>query len=213
MATGNPHKVEEVRAICAAAKVDLDLVCLADLPGGRNIPEPHEGEPTFEGNAVLKARHYAGLTGLPVWADDSGLAVDALAGAPGVLSARYSGLAGPRAVVDPANNRKLMAVLQGVPKEGRGAGFVCALAWCEPGRAEPLAVVRGEFRGRILLNEECADPTRPEKGRGSHGFGYDPLLWLEDAGCTSAELAPEVKNARSHRGAAVRAMLEAMKTK
>lgn len=211
-ATGNPHKVGEVRAIVEAlrgAGPALSLLSLADVPGGREIAEPHEGEATFEGNAVLKARYYADKTGLPVWADDSGLAVDALGGAPGVFSARYSGLSGPRGVVDPANNRKLMAALRGVPKELRGARFVCALAWCEPGRPEPVAVVRGEFPGRILLDEECADPAHPENGRGSHGFGYDPLLWLEDAGCTSAELAPEVKNARSHRGAAVRAMMAA----
>lgn len=211
IATGNPHKVGEVRAIVTAlagAGQAVELLSLADLPGGKDIPEPHEGEDSFEGNAVLKARYYADKTGFEVWADDSGLAVDALGGAPGVLSARYSGASGPRSVVDPANNRKLMEVLRAVPKDRRQAQFVCALAWCAPGRAEPLALVRGAFAGRILLDEECADPAQPEKGRGSHGFGYDPLLWIEDARCTSAELPPEAKNARSHRGAAVRAMME-----
>ena len=211
IATGNPHKIEEIQAICISEGVPFSLIGLGDISGGREIPEPHEGEPTFEGNARLKARYYAQKTGMPVFADDSGLEVDALGGAPGVLSARYSGLSGPRSVVDPANNKKLMAALRGVSKERRGARFVCALAFYRPereGHAAVEAVVRGEFPGRILLDEECADPACPEKGRGENGFGYDPLLWLEDAKCTSAQLASDAKNARSHRGAAVRLMLK-----
>ncbi len=210
IATGNPHKVEEIHAIFdmlpSHDRPHVRLVGLSDIPGGLAIPEPHEGELTFEGNAALKARYYSDMSGLPTLADDSGLAVDALGGAPGVLSARYSGLCGPRKVVDPANNMKLMEVMRGVPKELRGARFVCVLALGIPGVAQALEVTRGEFPGRLLLDAECADPGRPELGRGENGFGYDPLLWLDDAGCTSAQLRPEEKNARSHRGAAVRLM-------
>ncbi len=150
-------------------------------------------------------------------ADDSGLEVDALGGEPGVRSARYAGVAGPRSVVDPANNRLLLEKLRDVPAQQRMARFVCAMAlrgprdlcvaWKPAVAADPdpfptLALVRGNVAGRILLPQEAADPAQPHLGRGEHGFGYDPLFLIADLGKTTAELDPEHKNAISHRGQA-----------
>ncbi len=198
LATANPHKVEEMRAIFAAAGVPV--IGLADLPGGAAIPEPSETGRTFEANARLKALAYAKATGRVCLADDSGLEVDALGGAPGVDSAHYAhgfGTSAPRAERDAANNAKLLAMLEGVPPERRGARFVCVMVAAAPDGAV-LAEARGEFSGRI-----------GEAPRGSNGFGYDPLLILPD-GRTSAELEPGEKNARSHRAAAARAIAPAL---
>ena len=209
IATSNPHKLDEVRAIVAQSPGDpYTFVGLSDL--GLAVPEPVEDRATFEGNAELKAAYYAGHAGLPTLADDSGLEVDALGGEPGVWSARYSGVQGGREVVDPANNRKLMAALGDTPAEQRAARFVCAMAFADPGEPARDCVVRGTFEGRIITPDQADDPAKPWRGRGAHGFGYDPLFWLADAGCTSAELAPEAKNRRSHRGDATRKMLAAL---
>jgi XTP/dITP diphosphohydrolase len=143
---------------------------------------------TFEENALLKARALARATGLPVLADDSGLAVDALAGAPGVYSARY---AGPECD-DRANNRKLIAELAG--RSDRRAAFVCALALVLSDGTE--IVSHGTCEGRVIDEE-----------RGTNGFGYDAVFYRDDLGCTFGEASPAEKNARSHRGAAVRALL------
>ena len=117
-----------------------------------------------------------------------------------MISARYAGADGPRDARDRANNEKLLAALEGVPAEKRSARFVSTLCLAEPdGRI--LAEARGTFEGVVA-----------EAPRGENGFGYDPLLWLPDAGCTSAELSPEAKNARSHRGAALRALAETLRT-
>jgi XTP/dITP diphosphohydrolase len=195
LATGNPHKVGEVRAILQP--LGARVRSLADLGG--ELPEPVEDGATFEENARIKARGYAALTGLPCLAEDSGLEVDALGGAPGVYSARYAGAAGTRDECDRANNEKLLAALAGVPVERRTARFVCAMCLCLPdGRI--LAETRGTYEGRIA-----------DGPRGSNGFGYDPLLYLPDAGRTSAELTPAEKHARSHRGQAMRAMVEALR--
>ncbi len=209
LASTNPHKLAEIRAVIElTAPALIALTGLAELDhAGRDIPEPVEDQPTFEGNAVLKARHYAEAAGLPCLADDSGLEVDALGGQPGVRSARYAGLSGPRDVVDPANNRLLLQRLAGVPAHERTARFVCAMALCRPGRLAPLALVRGTVEGRILTPDETADHAHPERGRGTHGFGYDPLFYVDDVGCTTAELEPARKNAISHRGRATRLML------
>jgi XTP/dITP diphosphohydrolase len=193
--TTNPHKVEELSAILGPLGYDVvSLDSLASAP-----PEPEEDQDTFEGNARLKAVYYARTTGQTSLAEDSGLEVDALNGAPGVHSARYAGAPGTRAEKDRANNEKLLRELAGVPEAQRTARFVCALCMASPdGRI--VAEARGTYEGVI-----AAAP------RGQNGFGYDPLLYLPDAGKTSAELTPEAKNARSHRGRAARALAELLK--
>lgn len=210
IATSNPHKLDEIRAVVAEQPdCALTFVGLSDI--GLDVPEPVEDRPTFEGNAQLKAAYYAKQSGLPTLADDSGLEVDALRGEPGVRSARYSVAPGTepggRDVVDPANNRKLMAALGEAPAEQRAARFVCAMAFADPIDAAQSCVVRGTFEGRIITPDQADDPAEPWRGCGANGFGYDPLFWLDDAGCTSAQLSPNDKNRRSHRGDATRKML------
>lgn len=206
MATNNAHKLAEVRSLLAAAdgprstqdgQPGIDVLALADVP---SYPEPAETEPTFEGNARLKALECTRRTGLPALADDSGLEVDALNGCPGVLSARWSGGQG-----DAANRALLLAQLSAVPAERRGARFVCAMVLTVPGPdGEPVVAheVRRTWPGRILTEATSAD-----------GFGYDPLFVADDApqvdgeGLSSAQLSADEKNARSHRGQALRAMI------
>ncbi len=212
VASGNPHKVEEIRAVCAQcagekssrtippSPLNVQWLSLQDLGGA--FPEAVEDGDTFEANAVKKALHYAALTGRMVLADDSGLEVDALGGHPGVYSARYAGVSGARKVVDMENNKKLLRKLEGVPMDRRTARFVCTMALVQ-GR-EVMVTVRGTVEGRILLPTECANPNEPWRGRGSNGFGYDPLFFHDDSDCTTAELTAEAKNAISHRGRATR---------
>ncbi len=190
IATSNPHKLDEMREIFAAC--DIAISSLADIAGGP-FPEPDENGDTFEATAQIKALAYAHITGRTCLADDSGLEVDALGGAPGVHSAYYAGHEGPRAERDARNNAKLLAALEGVPDDRRTARFVCCMCIADP-RGAILATSRGHFPGRI-----------GHKPRGVNGFGYDPLLVLED-GRTSAELPTQEKNARSHRAAAARAI-------
>ncbi len=181
LATRNAGKVAELRRILGEA---VELVGLDDVAAYEPGPET---EPTFEANALAKAREAALHTGLPAVADDSGLAVDAMNGMPGVLSARWAGRHGD----DLANLELLLAQLEDVPDERRQAGFVCAAAYALPdGRSE---VVRGEMRGML---------TRAPRGTG--GFGYDPLLVPDGLTVTSAELSPADKDAISHRGKAFR---------
>jgi XTP/dITP diphosphohydrolase len=196
LATTNPHKVREVREVLAP--LGYDVRSLDSLP---HVPEePVEDADTFAGNARLKAVAYARETGIACVAEDSGLEVDALGGAPGVYSARYSGASGGRDERDRANNEKLLRELAGVPSDRRTARFVCAMCLAAPdGRV--LAEVSGTYEGRIA-----------DAPRGTNGFGYDPLLYLPDAGKTSAELSPDEKNARSHRGKATRALAERLRT-
>jgi len=208
IATSNPHKIDEIMAVVREAEASLELTSLKDA--GVDVPEPVEDQDTFEGNALLKARYYANASGQPCMADDSGLEVDALGGAPGVISARYSGETGGRDIVDPANNKKLIDELGDTPADQRTARFVCAVAVAWPGDEQAPIQVRGTFEGRIITPSEADDPAQPHKGRGANGFGYDPLFWLADHGCTSAELAPDAKNAISHRGDATRKLLAVM---
>ncbi|MEX0776617.1 MAG: non-canonical purine NTP pyrophosphatase [Phycisphaeraceae bacterium] len=212
IATGNPHKVQEIRAVLAHGAdrdgLPIEWLDLSHLE--RHVTEPVEDAATFEGNAVKKARHYAQATGMLCLADDSGLAVDALGGAPGVRSARYAGVDGPRSVVDPANNRLLLERLASVPIERRTARFVCAMALAGPGLAQPI-IVCGTVEGRILLPQEAADPSQPHRGRGGNGFGYDPLFLIPELGKTTAELEPQHKNALSHRGKATRLMRQRLR--
>ncbi len=197
-ATGNPHKIDEIRA--GLAPIGVEVVGLSDLPG--KFEEPIEGKDSFVENATLKATSYARQTGRVCLADDSGLEVDALGGAPGVISSHYAtdgeetGLT--REQRDSANNARLLEDLEGVAPEDRTARFVCTMVLAEAG-GTVLATVRGAFEGRIGLPGEVP--------RGDNGFGYDPLVLMEpDFKRTGAELTPEEKNARSHRGMAARAM-------
>jgi len=204
IATSNPHKLDEIRAVIGDAPVELLTLDALPTP----LDEPVEDQDTFEGNAVLKARYYAKASGMLCLADDSGLEVDALHGEPGIRSARYSHTDGPRAQRDAANSLLLLKNLANTPIEQRTARFVCAMALVDGRNVdncdEPIAVVRGTLEGRILTIEEADDPTHPERGRGTHGFGYDPLVYIPDKNKTAAELSAEDKNAISHRGDAVR---------
>ncbi|MDT8899949.1 XTP/dITP diphosphatase [Anaeroselena agilis] len=184
VATGNKGKVKEIAAALAALPVEV--LALDKFPA---IPEAEENGDTFAANAVLKATHYALHTGMPCLADDSGLEVDALNGAPGVYSARY---AGPGAT-DEACNAKLLAALADVPQNERTARFRCVLAYVDPDGA--LLTAEGTCEGTIL-----------REPRGTGGFGYDPLFLLPGAAKTMAEMTIEEKNAVSHRGQALRNM-------
>ncbi len=186
VATANAHKLAEIRALLGG--LDVELVAMTDL----SIPSPVEDGVTFEDNALIKARACTRHSGLVAIADDSGLEVDALDGAPGVRSARYAGEPSD----DTANNAKLVAELAGVPAERRTARFVCAAAGATPDGHE--VVVRGTMEGRIVDGAP----------RGGHGFGYDPLFVADavDDERTNAELSRSEKGAISHRGAAFRAL-------
>jgi XTP/dITP diphosphohydrolase len=188
IATTNPGKLREVRAILAG--VDVPLETLSDHPA---IQAPVEDADTFEENARLKANYYAQATGRWTLADDSGLEVDALNGEPGVRSARYAGTEAS----DEANNRKLLERLADVPLRARTARFRCCVALASPEGVVATAV--GTVEGRIL-----------DEPRGCNGFGYDPLFWIEHRGMTSAEMPPKLKNRISHRGRALRAIRPAV---
>jgi XTP/dITP diphosphohydrolase len=183
LATRNPGKLVELRRMLT----DFDVVGLADVP---EFPEAPETGATFAENALAKARDAAAATGLPSVADDSGLAVDALNGMPGVLSARWSGRHGD----DRANLELLLAQVGDVPDERRGAAFVCAAALVVPGG--PETVVHGAWTGRL---------TRAP--RGTNGFGYDPIFVPDGETRTSAELSADEKDAASHRARALQALL------
>jgi len=194
IATANPGKLREFQALLAG----LPFVPVAQAALGVTAPE--ETGTTFAANALLKARHAAAVSGAAAIADDSGLEVDALGGAPGIYSARYAGAAaGDAAAVDAANNAKLVAALRGVPFEARRARYRCALVYLDgPGDNAPLHA-QGEWEGYIL-----------ETPRGAGGFGYDPYFWLPELERTAAELEPERKNRLSHRGKALQALRSAL---
>ncbi len=188
LASRNAGKLRELRALLEP--LGIELVAEREL-GLVAVPETAS---TFVENAIAKARHASDGSGLPAIADDSGLAVEALGGAPGIYSARYAG----RAQDDGANNRKLIAALKGIAD--RRARFCCALVYLEqPGDPAPL-IATGEWRGAII-----------DTPRGTNGFGYDPHFLLPDLGLTSAELDPALKNTLSHRGQAARALVAALR--
>ena len=186
LATHNAKKLVELRRILEPEVPDLEVLGLDDV---ESYDEPAETEPTFAGNALLKARAAVAATGLPALADDSGLCVDALNGMPGVLSARWAGPGKD----DAANNALLLAQLNDVPDERRGAAFVAAVAFCRPDGTED--VVSGDMPG-VVIREQ----------RGDGGFGYDPLFVPAGYDVTSAELTAEEKDKLSHRGKALRAI-------
>jgi len=212
LATGNPHKVDELRAIFATmpGAASVRVHGLKDLPECESFREPRETGATFEENATIKALSYAEQTGRLCLADDSGLEIDALGGRPGVISSHYctdgreTGMT--RVERDAANNARVLTDLERVDAEERAARFVCVMTLAEPvqsrgGAAGVLTSVRGMFEGRIGV--------LPAVPRGENGFGYDPIFLVAPAfNRTSAELSSEEKNALSHRGAAARAMIQ-----
>nr|AIA16423.1 Ham1 family [uncultured bacterium] len=187
LATNNAKKLAELRRIVGEAAPDLGVLGLGDVT---TYSEPPETERTFEGNALLKARACVAATGLPALADDSGLAVDVLNGMPGVRSARW---AGPDAN-DEANNELLLRQLANVPDADRTARFVCAMALVLPDGTEQVRL--GDMSGRIAAGSV-----------GDNGFGYDPLFVADGNTVTNGELDPAAKDAISHRGKAVRAIV------
>lgn len=189
LASNNAKKLAELQRILAPLVPGIEVVGLSEVA---DYDEPAETEPTFEGNALIKARACLAATGLPSLADDSGLCVDELHGMPGVLSARWSGV--PKSEGgDEANNRLLLSQLGDAPDERRTAQFVCVIAFCTPDGQE--IVVRGEMPGRIL---------RSVQGEG--GFGYDPLFAADGYEVSTAELDPVEKDRISHRGRALTAI-------
>ncbi len=182
IATANKGKVREIQDLVADLSVKfLSLGEVADLP------DVEEDADTFEGNALKKARVFSRATGLATLADDSGLVVDAMGGAPGVLSARYGG----PGLSDEAKCRLILQAMSNVPDQRRSARFMCALAFVQPGGGEE--VFRGVCEGVIT-----------HVPRGASGFGYDPIFFYEPAGLTFAEMDMRAKNAVSHRGEALR---------
>lgn len=180
LASHNAGKLKELQAMLGAHVKVRSIGEFSDV-------EPEETGLSFVENAILKARNAARISGLPALADDSGLAVDYLGGAPGIYSARYADGKG-----DAANNAKLLDALKDVPDEQRGAQFVSVLALVRHAE-DPLPILcEGLWEGTIL-----------RAARGEHGFGYDPLFWVPEANCSSAELPPERKNQMSHRARAM----------
>ena len=180
LASHNAGKLKELQAMLG------DSVQLRSIGEFSNV-EPEETGLSFVENAILKARNAARISGLPALADDSGLAVDFLGGAPGIYSARYADGQG-----DAANNAKLLDALKDVPEAERGAQFVCVLALVRHAD-DPLPILcEGLWHGRILT-----------QASGDHGFGYDPLFWVPSRDCSSAELSPNEKNLISHRARAM----------
>jgi len=190
LASHNAKKLSELQALLAPLGWRLRSVAEFD----REAPE--ETASTFVENALLKARHATRVSGLPALADDSGLEVDALAGAPGVYSARYAGAQGD----DAANNDKLLAALAGVPEARRGARFICVLALLRHVNDPVPLLAQGEWRGRIL-----------HAPRGTEGFGYNPVFLDPESGLSAAELSSEQKNVRSHRAKAMQQLLEKLR--
>jgi XTP/dITP diphosphohydrolase len=197
LATRNPGKIREIRQVLA----DLPVGIVA-LDDDSDIPEPPEEGATFADNAASKALYYARATGQWCLADDSGLEVDALEGRPGVHSARYAAggreAQGDRAVLDEANNAKLLRELAGLADGDRTARFVCELALSDGEKI--LIRTRGVVEGRIAQAPE-----------GDNGFGYDPLFFVPALGCTTAQLSPGDKNRISHRGKAARRFAELLR--
>lgn len=190
LASGNPGKIREIQAILA----DHPIVPQSAF----NIIDADETGSTFVENAVLKARNAALHCRLPAIADDSGLVVDALNGGPGVMSARYAGIGAS----DRDNLDKLLRELDGVPDELRTARFICVMVFMEHANDPCPVIAQGVWEGRIL-----------DHAVGENGFGYDPVFWVPEQNCASAELSATVKNALSHRGQALKVLTSLIKTK
>ncbi len=183
LASGNLGKIREIQAILQSDNI---------LPQSQfNVVEPEETGSTFIENAIIKARNAALHCQLPAIADDSGLVVDALRGAPGVISARYAGVG----ATDQANLEKVLQEMQNVPDTERTARFICVMVYMRHADDPTPVIAQGVWEGRIL-----------RQSVGENGFGYDPIFWVEHYQCSSAQLALDVKNALSHRGQALRTL-------
>ena len=189
LASSNPGKVREINQLLAG--LDLHVQPQTDF----GVPDIEETGLTFVENAILKARNAAQHTGRPAIADDSGIEVDALNGAPGIYSARYAGMGAS----DQANLEKLLAELGDLPEEKRTARFQCLMVYMRHANDPTPLICQGSWEGRILF-----------KPQGENGFGYDPVFYVPTHDCSSAELPADVKNSLSHRGQALRKLLAAL---
>jgi XTP/dITP diphosphohydrolase len=186
LATGNKGKVKELARMLSGLGIEV-------LPQSEfDVTEVAETGSTFVENAIIKARHAAKHTGLPAIADDSGLAVDALGGAPGVYSARYSG----EHATDQSNITKLLGTMADVPTDKRQAKFLCVLVYMRHADDPSPIICQGEWCGEIMTEQQ-----------GANGFGYDPIFWVNQLNSSSAQLSPQQKNALSHRGKALKLLL------
>ncbi len=190
LASGNPGKIKEIQAILEGHPIVAQSAF--------NVAEADETGSTFVENAIIKARNAALHCKLPAIADDSGLVVDTLNGAPGVISARYAGVGAS----DPDNVQKLLKELDGIPENQRSARFICVMVFMEHADDPFPVIAQGVWEGRILNH-----PV------GDHGFGYDPVFWVPEYQCASAELPASVKNALSHRGQALRSLTTLLKAR
>lgn len=190
LASNNAGKVKELQALLAPLNFQV-------IPQGElGIPSAEEPHPTFVENALAKARHASAASGLPALADDSGICVHVLGGAPGVLSARFAG----EESNDAANNQKLIAALK--DKSDRSAHYVCALVLVNSENDPEPLIVQTRWYGKII-----------DQASGTNGFGYDPHFFLAEQNCTAAELNPAEKNALSHRGQALRQLIAQLKSR
>ncbi len=190
LASSNPGKAHEIQAVLA--EMPIALISQTEF----NVPDAEETGLTFIENAIIKARHAAELTGLPALADDSGIAVDYLDGAPGIYSARY---AGPNADMH-ANTAKLLRVLANVPEEQRDAQFICVTVLLKHAADPTPLICQGRWHGRIMF-----------KHAGTNGFGYDPIFYVPSHACSAAQLTSDVKNKISHRGQALQQLKNALR--
>ena len=187
LASGNAGKLQEFQYLLADRGIDVIAQSAFE------VPDAEEAGLTFVENAIIKARHAARVTGLPAIADDSGLEVDFLDGAPGIYSARFAGLTAG----DADNNSRLLKLLKGVPEDQRTARYQCVLVFMRHAADPTPLICQGSWEGTIS--------TKP---RGDNGFGYDPLFHVREQNCTVAELPTEVKNTLSHRARAMRQLLD-----
>lgn len=190
LASGNPGKVREINKILSG--LDIEVVPQSEF----NVPEIEETGLTFVENAILKARNAAEHTGLPSIADDSGIEVDALKGAPGIYSARYAGIGAS----DQENLQKLLTALQDTPDQQRTARFQCLMVCMQHANDPTPIICQGTWEGRIL-----------EKPSGTNGFGYDPVFLVPEYDCSAAQLTAEQKNNLSHRGKALQQLLKVLR--
>ena len=187
LASSNPGKIREIQAILDSHPI---------LPQSQfKVVEAEETGNTFVENAILKARNAAHYAQLPAIADDSGLVVDALDGAPGVISARYAG----REASDQDNLNKLLSELEGIPANQRTARFICIMVFMRHTMDPCPVIAQGVWEGLIMTQTQ-----------GENGFGYDPVFWVPEFSCASAQLSPELKNSVSHRGQALRTLIAAL---
>jgi XTP/dITP diphosphohydrolase len=189
LASGNAGKLRELQQTLG----DNNVLLIPQSELG--VTEAEETGLSFVENAIIKARHACESTGKPAIADDSGIEVDALHGEPGIYSARYAG--DSTANADKANNARLLKAIENIPEQQRTARFQCVIVYMRHARDPMPLICQGTWEGRILY-EEC----------GSNGFGYDPLFYVPSHGCASAELDPSVKNQLSHRGQAIRQLVQ-----